>query len=80
SVELAPNPAKDEVVITYTIKENTQATFVLYNSEGKELVTKQLTGKGMQTVSLNNCPSGTYYYKVYTNEKVIKTDKLVIIK
>ena len=80
SVELAPNPAKDEVVITYTIKENTSATFVLYNSEGKELITKQLAGKGKQSVSLNNCPVGTYYYKVYTNEKVIKTDIFFILR
>ncbi len=80
SVNVAPNPAKDEAVITYTIKDNGTATFVLYNSEGQELISKQLVGKGKQQISLTNYPVGTYFYKVFTSEKVIKSDKLVIAR
>ncbi len=80
SVNVAPNPAKDEAVITYTIKDNGSATFVLYNSEGQELISKQLVCKGKQHLSLSNYPVGTYFYKVFTSEKVIKSDKLVIAR
>lgn len=80
SINLAPNPVKDAATLTYTIKDNAHAIFVLYNSEGQELISKQLIGKGKQDISLNSYPAGTYFYRVYENERILKTDKLVIVR
>ena len=80
SINLVPNPVKDAATLTYTIKDNAHAIFVLYNSEGQELISKQLIGKGKQDISLNSYPAGTYFYRVYENERILKTDKLVIVR
>ena len=64
----------------FRIVVKTHAIFVLYNSEGQELISKQLIGKGKQDISLNSYPAGTYFYRVYENERILKTDKLVIVR
>ena len=79
SIDLAPNPTKDEVTITCNVKTDGQIVFTLYSTDGKETLSHQINS-GKETISLKHLPSGTYYYNVAKNGKIIQTDKLVIIR
>ena len=77
-VELSPNPATTKVEVSYTLPENeTNATLVMTNALGINVMTKQLDGaNGKMTLSLEDIPSGIYFYSIRCGENV-KTGKLI---
>ena len=77
-VELSPNPATTNVEVSYTLPEGmTSATLVMTNTLGVNVMTAQLDGNnGETTLSLEELPSGIYYYTIRCGENV-KTGKLV---
>ena len=77
-VELSPNPATTNVEVSYTLPEGkTNATLVMTNTLGVNVMTAQLDGNnGETTLSLEELPSGIYYYTIKCGEDV-KTGKLV---
>ncbi|MBO7287462.1 MAG: T9SS type A sorting domain-containing protein [Bacteroidales bacterium] len=77
-VELSPNPATTNVEVSYTLPEGmTSATLVMTNTLGVNVMTAHLDGNnGETTLSLEELPSGIYYYTIKCGEDV-KTGKLV---
>ena len=77
-VELSPNPATTKVEVSYSLPENEiNATLVMTNALGINVMTKQLDGaNGKMTLSLEDIPSGIYFYSIRCGENV-KTGKLI---
>ena len=77
-VELSPNPATTNVEVSYTLPEGmTNATLVMTNTLGVNVKTVQLDGNnGKTTLSLEELPSGIYFYTIRCGENV-KTGKLI---
>ena len=77
-VELSPNPASTKVEVSYTLPEGlTSATLVMTNTLGVNVMTVHLDGNnGKTTLSLEELPSGIYFYTIRCGENV-KTGKLV---
>ena len=77
-VELSPNPATTNVEVSYTLPEDmTSATLVMTNTLGVNVMTAHLDGdNGKTTLSLEELPSGIYFYTIRCGENV-KTGKLI---
>jgi len=77
-LDIYPNPFSSETTIK-TFKNLQNATLTIYSTIGKELKTiKNISG---QTIKLNkdNLPIGLYFIRLTQDNKIIATDKLVII-
>ena len=76
-VELSPNPATTNVEVSYTLPEGmTSATLVMTNTLGVNVMTAHLDGDNKTTLSLEELPSGIYFYTIRCGENV-KTGKLI---
>ncbi len=77
-----PNPANN--VITFKLvnaEPKSNCTISLFDIRGEILLNFNLNESGdMQTISLESYSSGVYFYKVEDKEKVLQTNKLIIIK
>ncbi|MFV0500186.1 MAG: T9SS type A sorting domain-containing protein [Bacteroidales bacterium] len=81
NIKLSPNPAKDYITFTYDLPPKNIYTVSIYDSKGKEVIVKKLnSNKGVQSIELKNLRSGAYYYTIKDNNKVIKTDKIIVVK
>ncbi|QQS30030.1 MAG: T9SS type A sorting domain-containing protein [Sphingobacteriales bacterium] len=80
SVTVYPNPASDEVCMTYRLADNRQAEFVLYDFSGILLQTRQLTGNGLMRFQTHGLSQGIYFYHIKVDGKPISYHKLVIVK
>ncbi|MES2131635.1 MAG: T9SS type A sorting domain-containing protein [Bacteroidota bacterium] len=76
-----PNPNNGSMTLNYQLEENANAVFSLYDVTGR-LVVEQLltTGSNTQIINHESLQQGIYYYSVLMDKKIVKTDKLVIIK
>ncbi len=75
TTKLYPNPAQTEVTIT---TELSNATLYIYNVIGQTVIEMPLSSQTKLNVS--ELKSGTYIYKIMSEGKLIKTDKLIINK
>ena len=77
-IKIYPNPATTKVEVSYTLPENeTNATLVMTNTLGVNVKTVHLDGNnGKTTLSLEELPSGIYFYTIRCGENV-KSGKLV---
>ena len=77
-IKIYPNPATTNVEVSYTLPEGmTNATLVMTNTLGVNVKTVQLDGNnGKTTLSLEELPSGIYFYTIRCGENV-KTGKLI---
>jgi len=78
-----PNPFNPETKITYTLKNATSVKLTVYDRLGREVIVlvDEQQGDGEHTVSFNssNLPSGVYFYRIKTPEKV-EVHKMVFAK
>ena len=80
-VSVYPNPTNGEMTIKYFIPKNEKAEFAIYDLAGKKITSYQLTGESNQIIiSEKNLYAGIYFYNVISNGKIVKQDKIVIIK
>lgn len=83
SVSVYPNPANHILNISIgpdsyrDIKENTEIK--IYNQLGELVFNETLTTQN-SSIKTHHLQSGVYFYNILSNDKVLKTDKLVIIK
>jgi hypothetical protein len=76
-----PNPAYDQVTLTYFIEPTDEAVIEIYNLLGDKVAIQTLDADATeQTFSVALLNSGVYLYKYSINGKIIKSDKLVIVK
>jgi hypothetical protein len=71
-VNAYPNPADENIRLSYTLKESNRITVNLVNADGKQVRTRQ---QGLQTPGVHNIDfsvkslsAGTYFYQIRTEE------------
>ena len=81
-INLYPNPAKDLLSIEYTANENYSGNllFEVFDLMGKKLMERVVNPGENTSVSSESLAQGVYVYKFLYNSKIVKKDKLVIIK
>jgi len=76
-----PNPAKDKLNIKVSLPIGKTGSVYIFDANGNEVMTLPLTeGDNSLKVNLSNVASGLYYYKVYVDKQMVKSEKLIIIK
>lgn len=75
-----PNPFNPE--ITFEFNNIAQDAIVdIYNIKGQHVKTINVESNSKKkTVNFQNYPSGIYFYRVYVNNELIKTNKFTLIK
>lgn len=75
-----PNPARDYIILNYKV-EKSDSRIDIYDLRGKTYFSKNITEKeGEILIETNNFVSGSYFVKLQSEGKVIKTEKINIIK
>lgn len=81
SIQVIPNPNNGNMLIVYELPANTNGTFQVYNLIGDRLFSYPLfAGKNSFTINRSELNQGIYFYRVFTGNKQIAADKIVIIK
>lgn len=72
-----PNPANDNVNISYNVTEASQIVF--YNIVGEQVKQLNVTS-GINTINVetSDLPAGTYFYSMISDSKITATKRLVI--
>ena len=79
--KLYPNPNNGSMIIEYKIAENDKGVLGIYDLTGRMIKQYSLNSKNTSlTISGNELAIGTYYYSILINNRLIKTEKLIIIK
>lgn len=78
---LYPNPNNGIMILDYDLGYDTEATMKLFDVAGKLINTYSLQNtKGTVGINERNLTNGIYFYSILVKEKIIKNDKIVIIK
>ncbi len=75
-----PNPFNPEITFEFTnIVQD--AIIEIYNIKGQHVKSINVEGNSKKkTINFHNHPSGIYFYRVYINDELIKTNKFTLIK
>jgi hypothetical protein len=80
-VSVYPNPTNGDMTVKYFIPKNEKAEFAVFDLSGQKITSYILAGENNQlTISERNLTPGIYLYNVVSNGKIVKQDKIVIIK
>ena len=78
-----PNPFNNSTIINYTLKAKGFVKLIVYDILGKEIVKlineEQKAGTYKIPFSINNLPSGIYFYRMET-PKYVETKRMVVVK
>jgi hypothetical protein len=79
-ISLYPNPSNSNFLLKYTLKQDDVGAIRIYDLTGK-LVEEYGLNTNRNELQLNtNLNNGVYLYQVIVNERIVKSNKLVIIK
>jgi hypothetical protein len=77
---LKPNPANDRVIISYDLESLGNGELIITNSYGQQIAKHTLDPKRKRyTFDCSEYTNGIYYVSLVTNNKMIKTLKLVVM-
>jgi len=75
-----PNPNNGNMELEYSFSSSEQATFILYDITGREIVRYPLNANANHlTISETTLRNGIYFYKVISENELIGSDKIIII-
>lgn len=81
-----PNPFNSQTLITYSLKEKTNVSLIVYNILGREIarLTEANQTAGDYRVQFNpnefKLSSGIYYYIFRTDNNIVQTKKMIYLK
>ncbi len=80
-INIYPNPNNGNMQVLYSIPANESGVFGLYDVLGNLLLSYPISG-GTKTFTIDgsNLAKGVYFYQVYSNNKLVAKNKIVIIK
>lgn len=78
-ISLLPNPAKNFVEIRFSNNYNLISTFKVIDAFGKIYSTTSTKNNYLQ-LNLSGFANGTYFVEMYQQNKLIATEKLVVVK
>ena len=76
SVSIYPNPFTNQLNIKLNSVQVSQCELKIYSILGEEVLNTDISTTN-KMVETNNLPSGIYFYKVISNNKIIQSGKLV---
>jgi hypothetical protein len=77
---LFPNPSNGSMQLSYTLTQNEKGFFKVYDATGK-LIREIILNSSGNSIQLGlNLDNGIYLYQIIVDDKIFKSDKLVIIK
>lgn len=79
NMSLYPNPGNGRVILNYTLRQDDVGEIKIYDLTGK-LIQKDELNSNSNELQLTNLSNGIYLYQVFVNDRIVKSDKLVIIK
>ncbi len=72
SIKLYPNPAKENIILEYSLSENSTVNIGVYNIVGKEILKvtneNQGTGNHILNIKSNELKPGIYFVKILVND------------
>jgi hypothetical protein len=81
---VAPNPAKDMLSVSYTLREDGAVTLELVDMHGTSVQTmvqgEQAAGEYSMTTRLKNLPSGAYILRLVSAGGTLKTHKVEVVR
>ncbi|MES2398086.1 MAG: T9SS type A sorting domain-containing protein [Bacteroidota bacterium] len=79
--KIYPNPTENEITVEYYGNIEQRLTLDLYNLIGERVGSYQLNkGNNTTKIILSDYEAGIYFYKIISDDKIIREDKLIIIK
>ncbi len=78
SYKIFPNITKHSTAIQ--TQDKTISNFNLFNSEGKLLQSIQPNISGYTTIDLSNYADGIYFIAILQQDKIVKTEKIVLVR
>jgi hypothetical protein len=73
-----PNPAKDVLYIDF-VNNYEKRKIEIYDSFGKLVLNEDVSTQN-SSLNIHHLQSGVYFYRIEDSEKVLQTNKLIIIK
>lgn len=74
NVLIFPNPFSDVLFVKTSLDE---LSLSLFTSDGKEVLTKNISSTEKILLNTSVIPTGVYYYKIINDKKVIQSGKLI---
>jgi len=74
--DVFPNPAAQTLNVQSSIGGDTY--FILEDLMGRSLIQQNSNGKSRTTFDISNAPNGMYILKIYSEEKLLQTEKIII--
>ena len=79
--KLYPNPNHGTMTIEYVLNDNDKAEISIFDFTGRLRKQYPINAKNTAfTINENELKVGTYYYTITVNDRIVKTNKLIIIK
>jgi len=81
-IHLYPNPAKNQIVISFMSTKAMHYVANIFNQQGQPVYEKQSVhhgGKGLQQINIDNLPDGLYIYRIKTSTNEVYQSKFSII-
>jgi Secretion system C-terminal sorting domain/Beta-propeller repeat len=79
--KLSPNPNNGLMQLQYQIEQNSIAHLSIYNVLGEKVSEYKLqNNSNLMTINETKLTSGIYFYTIYVNDFLLKTDKIIIGK
>jgi hypothetical protein len=72
-----PNPAKDLLTVINASGEN--AFIEIYDFIGKRIISQEITDYS-NNIIIKDLNAGIFMYRITSNNKIVKTDKFIVIK
>ena len=79
-----PNPFNSSTIIPYSLSTAGFVTLKIFNSVGQEteslVRSYQSPGTYSKDFTADNLPNGIYFYSLFLNDKLIRTNKMLLFK
>lgn len=76
NLNISPNPATDFFDIKYQNKNKAEATIIVSNLIGQQVLQQKLN-QGSQKINASNWSAGVYFYQIIQEREVIAVGKLL---
>lgn len=81
NISIYPNPTNSNIQIDVSkLNELGDLQFIVFDALGLEVKRQLITDAEITNITLSELANGTYFYKVMEDGKLLKYDKLVLIK
>ncbi|MGZ5548869.1 MAG: T9SS type A sorting domain-containing protein, partial [Nitrososphaeraceae archaeon] len=79
--KLYPNPNNGSMKFDYQLSDDQNGTIVIYDVSGRKISQYVLEhSKTTMNITEDGLQNGIYFYEVIVNDKIVSTNKIVIIK